>query len=72
MSDPLMDARGEAVQEVTTAMLLAAGNALMRHGNDPMAEVILGAAIAMFIQKVDGTLLASGFKKRMLALLANG
>lgn len=51
--DLLLRARGEAVQEVTAAMLLAAGEAMLRHGNDPKGHMILTAATVMFIDKIN-------------------
>jgi hypothetical protein len=59
--DDLLDARGEAVKEITTSMLKAAGESMLRHGNDPHSEIILAAAIAMFIDKVQ-PLCGDGFK----------
>lgn len=68
MTDTLMLARADAVQELTKAMFTAAGNALIRHGNDPQSELILGAAIAMFVDKTDE--LQPGFKRHLIALLS--
>jgi hypothetical protein len=61
-------ARIEAVQELSQALFRAAGETLMRHGDDPQSEVLLAAALAMFIDKTD-TMLRPGFKRRMIALL---
>lgn len=68
MCDALTRARGEAVQEVIADMLLAAGNALLRHGNDPKAHVILSVATEGFIDQVDKNIMP-GFKGAMAEIL---
>ena len=68
IDDVMLRARGEAVQEVIADMLLAAGNALLRHGDDPKAHVILSAATEGFIDQVDRIILP-GFRGAMAEIL---
>jgi hypothetical protein len=68
MQDALKEARVEATSELQAALFVAAGAALTRHGNDPQAEVILCAAVAMFVSKIDRNL-SPGFQRRLIALL---
>lgn len=70
MTDDLSRARYEGVDEVARAMMVAAGEALMRHGEDPLSEAILGAAVLMFVDTCDG--LRPGFKGRMIKILEAG
>lgn len=68
-SPEMFRAGAEAVEEITKSMLMAAGEALMRHGNDPASEAILAAAVAMFVDKIDTTI-SVGFKRKMIMLLS--
>lgn len=68
MNDEMTAGRVEAVQEITTALFKAAGAELIRHGNDPQAEMILGTAVAMFVERTDERV-SPGFKRRLIALL---
>ena len=45
-------ARGEAVQEVTAAILMAAGEAMDRHGNDPDGHAIVAAGFAGALRRI--------------------
>ncbi|HYM31827.1 MAG TPA: hypothetical protein VEU47_11030 [Candidatus Cybelea sp.] len=68
MSDHAMHrARIEAVDEVARALLTASGEALQRHGDDPFTDVILGAAVAMFVEKVEKII--PGFAPKLIKLL---
>ncbi len=68
MSDTLLDARAEAVTETAEAMLKAAGNSLMRHGNDPASDTILLAAVTMAVEQID-LKLRPGFTKALVEML---
>ena len=51
MSD-LLTARSEAVEEVCRSVLMAAGDAMKRHGDDPHGNVIVAAGFAMAIKAI--------------------
>lgn len=68
MGDTMMAARAEAIVEISSDLLKAAGTALARHGNDPHSEVVLCAAVAMFVSRIDEHLLP-GFQSKMAAML---
>lgn len=68
MSDTLLDARCEAVTETAEAILKAAGNSLMRHGNDPASDKILLAALAMAVEHIE-LKLRPGFTKALVEML---
>ena len=61
-------ARLDAIQELAQALFLAAGESLTRHGDDPHSDVLLAAAMAMFIDTVDERLLP-GFKRCLVTVL---
>lgn len=67
-SDPLLQARGEAVSEVCALMFKGAGEAFLRHGDDPQGDVILAAALRMFIDRIDAELFPK-FRTLMMTLL---
>lgn len=69
MSEELLKARSEAVFEIQAALFKASGDAMSRHGNDPHAQAILGAAIAMYVNRID-RLLLPGFQHKMVQLLS--
>ena len=50
--DILLTARAEAVQEVTAAVLKAAGAAMTRHGDDPCSGAIVAAGFAMALRSI--------------------
>jgi len=58
----------QAVQDVASAILSAAGKAMTLHGDDPNGHAILGAALAMAICKIDKEI-DPGFKQRLVELL---
>lgn len=45
-------ARAEAVMEVASALLTAAGSVMKRHGNDPYAGAVLSAGIALALNQI--------------------
>lgn len=49
-------------------MLKAAGNSLMRHGNDPASDTILLAAVTMAVEQID-LKLRPGFTKALVEML---
>jgi hypothetical protein len=59
----------QAVQDVASAMLSAAGKAMTLHGNDPNGQAIVGAAFAMAISKIDEQI-DPGFKRHLVELLS--
>jgi len=59
----------QAVQDVASAMLSAAGKAMALHGNDPNGHAIVGAAFAMAICKIDEQI-DPGFKRHLVELLS--
>jgi len=44
--------RGEAVQEVSSAILMAAGDVMMRHRNDPDGPAIVAAGFASALRSI--------------------
>jgi len=52
MTDQMTQARAEATQEVASAILKAAGEAMQRHGDDPHSVVIVAAGFAMALQRI--------------------
>jgi hypothetical protein len=68
VTDALKEARLEAIREIQAGLFVAAGEAMTRHGNDPQGEVILAAAVAMFVGKVDKNI-CPGFRRHLSALL---
>ena len=50
--DPLDDARAQAVKDVASAILAAAGEALARHGADPQSDVILIGAFVITVRSL--------------------
>jgi hypothetical protein len=46
------DARAEAVQEVSSEILKAAGAAMGRHGDDPNGGAIVAAGFAMALKAI--------------------
>lgn len=60
----------QAAQDVCAAMLEAAGAVMTLHGDDPNGTAILGAGIAMVVEKID-TRIDPGFKRKLLKLLTS-
>lgn len=52
MTDMLDNARAEATQEVCSALLKAAGEAMKRHGADPNGCAIVAAGFAMALRAI--------------------
>jgi len=52
MTDQMTQARAEATQEVASAILKAAGDAMLRHGDDPHSNVIVAAGFAMALRRI--------------------
>lgn len=52
MTNELDEARAEATQEVCAAVLMAAGDAMQRHGNDPNGGAIVAAGFAMALHAI--------------------
>ena len=48
----LEEAGAEAVQEIASVLLKAAGAAMQRHGNDPNGGAILAAGFAMALNNI--------------------
>ena len=48
----MADAGAEAVQEISSAILKAAGSAMQRHGNDPNGGAIVAAGFAMALRAI--------------------
>jgi hypothetical protein len=67
-SDPMIEARTQAICEINGAMLKAAGDALARHGNDPHSAPILLAAVALFVKSIDKNI-EPGFQRKVVAML---
>lgn len=63
-----LQAGAQAVQDVCTEMLEAAGAAMTRHGPDPNSAAILGAAFAMAADKITNNI-DPNFKRRLVILL---
>lgn len=69
MTVDLMDqARAEAIRDITSEMLRAAGESLFRHGDDPEAYALLTSATVTFIKEIDKDLLP-GFQAALVRLL---
>ncbi len=76
MSDTLLDAsrakndwiRKQRALLTAEAILKAAGNSLMRHGNDPASDKILLAALAMAVEHIE-LKLRPGFTKALVEML---
>lgn len=45
-------ATAEAVEDVASSILLAAGDAMTRHGNDPQGAQIVAAGFALALQRI--------------------
>ena len=60
--------RGETISEMKTAMMVAAGKALMPHNNDPNSWAMLLAAFAMMVDDVDKEI-TPGFQRMLIELL---
>lgn len=71
MSDAMMTARVEAICEIQAAMFKAAGGAFQRHGNDPHGLVVMLAATAMFVNKIDEHI-NPGFRGKVIEVLKRG
>lgn len=69
MTEYEMQACAQAVQDVASGMIAAAGEAMSRHGNDPNSVVILGAAFCIAVEKIT-TSIDPQFKRRLLIQLA--
>lgn len=68
MDKTLENARIEAIQEISRDILKVISIALERHGDDPMSEPIVSAALGLTIDKIDKNI-SIGFRKRMILLL---
>ncbi len=69
VSEAMMQAGAQAVQDISSAMFKAAGECLTLHGPDPHSGAILGAAFCMTIDKIT-TEIDPTFKRRMLEQLS--
>jgi len=68
MNAALLSARAEAFDEMRKDFFHAGADGLERHGDDPLAMLILAAAIYSFIVEVDEGL-EPGFRKLMVTML---
>lgn len=69
MTEYEKNASAQAVQDIASAMLKAAGDCLTLHGNDPNNGAILGAAFCMVVEKVTEHI-DPNFKRHVLIQLA--
>lgn len=70
MTEYEMQAGCQAVSDVATGILQAAGEALTRHGPDPNSPAILGAGFCMAIDKITSEI-DPGFRRRLLSQLSS-
>lgn len=52
MEKPETLARAQATQDVASAILIAAGDAMKRHGNDQQGPIIVAAGFAMALKEI--------------------
>jgi hypothetical protein len=65
----MVSAGAQAVQDISGAMLKAAGECLKVHGPDPMAPAILTAAFGMTVDSINSSIDPT-FKRRLMLQLA--
>lgn len=71
MIDGLDSARVQATLDVSSAIILAAGEALKLHGNDPKASAILMAGFLMAVEEIDKSAVPK-FREHLLIGLVKG